>query len=119
MRTRIEEISTCASRAAATGTVTVTNSEATFAGDGTSRRQVFNVDRNLGSATRQIGLVFTGIPAGATVVVNVLPDDAIINTYTGTGLPGTGSPSCAPGCCGTSPPPPRRGCWAVRSSRAP
>ncbi|GAA2837870.1 choice-of-anchor A family protein [Kitasatospora sp. CM 4170] len=97
VRTRIEEISTCASRAAATGTVTVTNSEATFAGDGTSRRQVFNVDRNLGSATRQIGLVFTGIPAGATVVVNVLPDDAIINTYTGTGLPGDRITELRPG----------------------
>ncbi|MFJ3787068.1 choice-of-anchor A family protein [Kitasatospora sp. NPDC090091] len=97
LRTRIEEISTCAGRATATGTVTVTNSEATFAGDGRSKRQVFNVDRNLGSATRQIGLVFTGIPDGATVVVNVLPDDAIINTYTGTGLPGDRITELRPG----------------------
>ncbi|MFB7615309.1 choice-of-anchor A family protein [Kitasatospora sp. NPDC056181] len=86
--TRIEEVSACVGRATATGTVAVTASEATFTGDGTSMKQVFNVNRNLGSAGQQIGLVFAGIPSGATVVVNILPDDAIINTYTGTGLPG-------------------------------
>ncbi|WP_406198184.1 choice-of-anchor A family protein [Kitasatospora sp. NBC_01560] len=86
--TQIEEVSACVARATATGTVVVTNSEATFTGDGTSMKQVFNVTENLGAAGRQIGLVFANVPAGATVVVNVLPDDAIINTYTGTGLPG-------------------------------
>ncbi|MER7754304.1 choice-of-anchor A family protein [Kitasatospora sp. NPDC097643] len=86
--TQIEEASACAGRATATGRVTVTRSEATFAGDGTSARQVFNVTQDLGSATRTIGLVFTGIPAGATVVVNMLGDNPIINTYTGTGLAG-------------------------------
>ncbi|AUY51952.1 hypothetical protein C2142_26955 [Streptomyces sp. CB01881] len=85
---RIERISACVGKATATGTVAVTAGEATFTGDGTSMKQVFNVTRNLGSAGRQIGLVFANIPSGATVVVNVLPDDAIINTYTGTGLPG-------------------------------
>ncbi|WUS64196.1 choice-of-anchor A family protein [Kitasatospora sp. NBC_01246] len=85
---QIEEVSACVARATATGTVTVTGSEATFAGDGTSMKQVFNVTGNLGSATRQIGLVFTGVPAGATVVVNMLAADPVINTYTGTGLPG-------------------------------
>ncbi|MFJ5117864.1 choice-of-anchor A family protein [Kitasatospora sp. NPDC088548] len=85
---QIEEASTCAGQATATGTVAVTNSEATFTGDGTSMRQVFNVTGNLGTATQQIGLVFNNIPAGATVVVNMLSDNAIINTYTGTGLPG-------------------------------
>ncbi|MFJ9949819.1 choice-of-anchor A family protein [Kitasatospora sp. NPDC091207] len=86
--TQIEEVSACVAKATATGTVTVTSSEATFAGDGTSMKQVFNVTQNLGSATQQIGLVFANIPAGATVVVNMLGAAPIINTYTGTGLPG-------------------------------
>ncbi|MFF7988406.1 choice-of-anchor A family protein [Kitasatospora xanthocidica] len=87
--TQIEEVSDCVGRATATGTVSVTNSEATFTGDGTSMKQVFNVNRNLASSTGgQIGLVFNNIPAGATVVVNMLGDSPIINTYTGTGLAG-------------------------------
>ncbi|MFI2608780.1 choice-of-anchor A family protein [Kitasatospora sp. NPDC018619] len=87
--TQIEEVSDCVGRAAATGTVAVTASEATFTGDGTSMKQVFNVTQNLASPTGgQIGLVFTGIPAGATVVVNMLGDSPVINTYTGTGLAG-------------------------------
>ncbi|MGW6916820.1 choice-of-anchor A family protein [Kitasatospora sp. NPDC054939] len=84
----IVDTSTCIAAAAATGTVVVTNSEATFTGDGRSAKQVFNVTQDLGTASRQIGLVFAGIPSGATVLVNVLKDDAIINTYTGTGLAG-------------------------------
>lgn len=88
VRTTIEDFSACSAKATATGTVVVTNSEATFTGDGTSARQVFNVSQNLASASGgQIGLVFRGIPAGATVLVNMLPDDALINTYTGTGDP--------------------------------
>ncbi|WP_231977796.1 choice-of-anchor A family protein [Streptomyces sp. TLI_053] len=87
--TQIEEVSDCVGRAAATGTVAVTSSEATFTGDGTSMKQVFNVSQNLASPTGgQIGLVFANIPAGATVVVNMLGDSPIINTYTGTGLAG-------------------------------
>ncbi|MFF4378797.1 choice-of-anchor A family protein [Kitasatospora sp. NPDC001547] len=86
---RIQEVSDCVGRAAATGTVAVTANEATFTGDGTSMRQVFNVTRSLASPTGgQIGLVFDGIPAGATVVVNMLGDSPVINTYTGTGLAG-------------------------------
>ncbi|MET8543955.1 choice-of-anchor A family protein [Kitasatospora sp. NPDC004799] len=87
--TQIEEVSDCVGRATATGTVAVTASEATFTGDGTSMKQVFNVTQNLASPSGgQIGLVFTNIPAGATVVVNMLGDSPIINTYTGTGLAG-------------------------------
>ncbi|MFE2105266.1 choice-of-anchor A family protein [Kitasatospora sp. NPDC059463] len=87
--TRIEEVSACVGRATATGTVEVTGSEATFTGDGTSMKQVFNVTGNLASPTGgQIGLVFANVPAGATVVVNMLAADPVINTYTGTGLPG-------------------------------
>ncbi|MFB6893154.1 choice-of-anchor A family protein [Kitasatospora sp. NPDC056327] len=87
--TQIEDVSACTGRATATGTVAVTASEATFTGDGTSARQVFNVPGNLTApGGGQIGLVFTNIPAGATVVVNMLAADPVINTYTGTGLPG-------------------------------
>ncbi|MFE7561259.1 choice-of-anchor A family protein [Kitasatospora sp. NPDC057500] len=87
--TRIEDVSACVGKAAATGTVGLTASEATFTGDGTSMKQVFNVTGNLASPSGgQIGLVFAGIPAGATVVVNMLSADPVINTYTGTGLPG-------------------------------
>ncbi|MFF7589519.1 choice-of-anchor A family protein [Kitasatospora purpeofusca] len=86
---QIEEVSACVGRAAATGTVAVTSSEATFTGDGTSAKQVFNVTGNLASPSGgQIGLVFANIPAGATVVVNMLSADPVINTYTGTGIPG-------------------------------
>ncbi|MFE6869798.1 choice-of-anchor A family protein [Kitasatospora sp. NPDC057692] len=87
--TQIEDVSACVGRATATGTVALTASEATFTGDGTSMKQVFNVTGNLTSPTGgQIGLVFAGIPAGATVVVNMLSADPVVNTYTGTGLPG-------------------------------
>ncbi|MFD9688109.1 choice-of-anchor A family protein [Kitasatospora sp. NPDC059088] len=87
--TQIEEVSDCVGRATATGTVDVSSSQATFTGDGVSMKQVFNVTQNLASPSGgQIGLVFTNIPAGATVVVNMLGDSPVINTYTGTGLAG-------------------------------
>jgi choice-of-anchor A domain-containing protein/LPXTG-motif cell wall-anchored protein len=88
LRKVIEERSACAAEAKATGTVTVTASEATFAGDGSSALQVFDVPGDLGSVGHQIGLNFTGIPAGATVLVNFLSANPVISTYTGTGLPG-------------------------------
>ncbi|MFJ8474631.1 choice-of-anchor A family protein, partial [Kitasatospora sp. NPDC094011] len=78
-----------AATATATGTVDVSSSQATFTGDGVSTKQVFNVSQNLTSPSGgQIGLVFENIPAGATVVVNMLGDSPVINTYTGTGLAG-------------------------------
>ncbi|MFC1418235.1 choice-of-anchor A family protein [Streptacidiphilus cavernicola] len=87
VRTQIEDVSACAGTAAVTGTVALTSSEATFTGDGTSMRQIFNVTGNLASPSGgAIGLTFTGIPAGATVVVNMLSADAVINTYTGSSL---------------------------------
>ncbi|MFF2076301.1 choice-of-anchor A family protein [Kitasatospora sp. NPDC058162] len=87
--TRIEQVSDCVGRATATGTVDVSSSQATFTGDGVSMKQVFNVSQNLASPSGgQIGLVFNNIPAGATVVVNMLGDSPVINTYTGTGLAG-------------------------------
>lgn len=87
--TRIEQVSDCVGRATATGTVDVSSSQATFTGDGVGMKQVFNVSQNLASPSGgQIGLVFNNIPAGATVVVNMLGDSPVINTYTGTGLAG-------------------------------
>ncbi|QMU69527.1 choice-of-anchor A family protein [Streptacidiphilus sp. P02-A3a] len=88
LRRVIEERSHCAAEAEATGTVTVSPSEATFAGDGSSALQVFDVTGDLGTVGHQIGLNFTGIPAGATVLVNLRSEHPVINTYTGTGLPG-------------------------------
>lgn len=87
LRSTIEERSACAAEATATGTVTITASEATFAGDGTSALQVFDVPGDIGG-DRTIGLAFTGIPAGATVLVNMLGTSPTINTYTGSGVPG-------------------------------
>ena len=88
LRTVIEERSHCAAEAKATGTVTISPSDATFHGDGTSTLQVFDVPGDLGAVGHQIGLNFTGIPAGATVLVNFLSEHPVISTYTGTGLPG-------------------------------
>ncbi|MHA6761106.1 choice-of-anchor A family protein [Streptacidiphilus sp. PAMC 29251] len=86
VRTQIEEASACSGKAAATGTVDLSSFQATFTGDGTSSRQVFNVTGNLTSpGGGSIGLEFTGIPSGATVLVNMLSADPVINTYTGTG----------------------------------
>ncbi|MEU8460011.1 choice-of-anchor A family protein [Streptomyces sp. NPDC029003] len=68
----------------ATGTVVNSGSETLFTGDGTSRLQVFNVDADLaGARGAQQGVRFTGIPAGATVLVNVLGTTRTINTYSG------------------------------------
>ncbi|MBC3841297.1 choice-of-anchor A family protein [Streptacidiphilus sp. 4-A2] len=85
LRKVVEGRSHCAAEARATGTVVITSSEATFTGDGTSRLQVFDVPGDLGAAGHQIGLVFSRIPAGATVLVNFLSEHPYINTYTGTG----------------------------------
>ncbi|MEU6820673.1 choice-of-anchor A family protein [Streptomyces atriruber] len=85
LRSTIEKASTCAARATANGTVDISGNEATFTGDGTSSRQVFDVKGDLGGKS-PVGLAFHDIPAGATVVVNMLSPDATINTYTGSGM---------------------------------
>jgi choice-of-anchor A domain-containing protein len=84
----IEDRSNCAAEATATGAVVTEPSQVTFSGDGTSSLQVFNYPGNIGNATSQTGIVFTNIPAGATVLVNMTGTNPIINTYTGTGNPG-------------------------------
>ncbi|MGW7418416.1 choice-of-anchor A family protein, partial [Streptomyces sp. NPDC054863] len=68
----------------ATGTADNQGGQTVFTGDGTSALQVFNVDFDLTSANGgQQGIVFRGIPAGATVLVNVLGANRTINTYSG------------------------------------
>ncbi|MFI5808221.1 choice-of-anchor A family protein [Streptomyces sp. NPDC051561] len=75
-----------------TGTADNQGGQTVFTGDGTSKLQVFNVDFDLASASGgQQGLVFNGIPAGATVLVNILGAKRTINTYSG-GIDDTSDP---------------------------
>ncbi|MFG1647453.1 choice-of-anchor A family protein [Amycolatopsis sp. NPDC049252] len=69
----------------ATGTVVNRGYETSFTGDGKSALQVFNVTADIagpGGSTQ--GITFTGIPDGATVLVNVTGGPRTINTYSGT-----------------------------------
>ncbi|PKV83616.1 choice-of-anchor A family protein [Streptomyces sp. TLI_146] len=68
-----------------TGTAVHANGETLFTGDNTSMLQVFNVDFDMQSANGgQEGIRFARIPAGATVLVNVLGTSRTITTYSGT-----------------------------------
>ncbi|MFF4869800.1 choice-of-anchor A family protein [Streptomyces sp. NPDC000961] len=67
---------------ATTGTAVNSGSETLFTGDGASDLQVFDVDFDLESASGgQQNLRFEGIPAGATVLVNVYGADRTVDTY--------------------------------------
>ncbi|WP_410621039.1 choice-of-anchor A family protein [Amycolatopsis sp. cmx-8-4] len=69
----------------ATGTVVNHGYETTFTGDGKSALQVFNLTADIagpGGSTQ--GITFDGIPAGATVLVNLIGGPRTINTYSGT-----------------------------------
>ncbi|MER7763306.1 SpaA isopeptide-forming pilin-related protein [Streptomyces sp. NPDC097619] len=67
-----------------TGTVTNLSYETQFVGDGTSMLQVFNVTGDLASTTGGAqSLSFSGIPAGATVLVNVFGADPVVNINSG------------------------------------
>lgn len=73
-----------------TGTVENRGSETVFTGDGTSALQVFAVDADLTTtAGGQQGIVFDGVPTGATVLVNVYGSTRNISTYMGS-LPQSG-----------------------------
>ncbi|MFG3038302.1 choice-of-anchor A family protein [Streptomyces sp. NPDC048330] len=92
LREQLSDASQCyayvngASRTA-TGTAVNNGYETLFTGDGTSALQVFNVDFDLESASGgQQGITFAGIPAGATVLVNLLGADRTIDSYNA-GLP--------------------------------
>ncbi|TVP36796.1 peptidase [Streptomyces griseus subsp. griseus] len=69
---------------AATGTWRVVGDVTTFIGDGTSAIQIFDVDADLAAANGgNTGIVFAGIPDGATVLVNVYGAARRIATYMG------------------------------------
>ncbi|MEY9895287.1 choice-of-anchor A domain-containing protein [Catenulispora sp. MAP5-51] len=87
LRGYIEDRSECAATATATGSVTVDGPQVTFTGDGTSLLQVFDVPGDIGG-DRAADMVFTGIPAGATVLVNMTGTTPTVNTNTGSGLAG-------------------------------
>jgi choice-of-anchor A domain-containing protein len=87
LRGYIEDRSECAATATATGSVTVDGPQVTFTGDGTSLLQVFDLPGDIGG-DRAADMVFTGIPAGATVLVNMTGTTPTVNTNTGSGLAG-------------------------------
>ncbi|WP_328615954.1 choice-of-anchor A family protein [Amycolatopsis sp. NBC_00355] len=69
----------------ATGTVVNQGYQTLFTGDGKSALQVFNLTADIagpGGSTQ--GITFDGIPAGATVLVNLTGGPRTINTYSGT-----------------------------------
>ncbi|GGY96605.1 hypothetical protein GCM10010327_28960 [Streptomyces nitrosporeus] len=89
LRDQLTEASQCYARIdgqtrPATGTAVNEVFQTTFTGDGTSALQVFNVDFDMtGVGGAQQGVVFENIPAGATILVNVIGADRTINTYSG------------------------------------
>ncbi|MER5929982.1 SpaA isopeptide-forming pilin-related protein [Streptomyces sp. NPDC002054] len=69
----------------ATGSVSSSPAETLFTGDGTSPLQVFNIDADMiGTGGVPQGTRFTNIPAGATILVNVLGTTRTINSFSGT-----------------------------------
>ncbi|MBM7813772.1 choice-of-anchor A family protein [Saccharothrix algeriensis] len=81
---QLTEASRCYRAAAVTGTAVNQGSQTLFTGDGTSAIQVFTVDFDLAGANgAQQGIVFQGIPEGATVLVNLIGANRRIITYTG------------------------------------
>ncbi|MGW5943077.1 choice-of-anchor A family protein [Streptomyces celluloflavus] len=68
----------------ATGTAVNQGYQTLFRGDGTSPIQVFNVDFDIaGRNGGDQGITFEGIPAGATVLVNMLGESRTISTFIG------------------------------------
>lgn len=67
---------------ATTGTAVNSGSETLFTGDGASTLQVFDVDFDMESTSGgQQNIRFQGVPAGATVLVNVYGADRTVDTY--------------------------------------
>ncbi|MCC3776967.1 choice-of-anchor A family protein [Streptomyces sp. UNOB3_S3] len=90
LRDRLTAASRCYARSAdgrarpATGTARNTGTETVFTGDGTSRLQVFHVGFDLvGRDGGRQAVRFTGIPAGATVLVNLEGGSRVVNTSSG------------------------------------
>ncbi|WP_020667066.1 choice-of-anchor A family protein [Amycolatopsis nigrescens] len=83
-RDSLSTASQCYAKGTATGTAVNEGYQTTFTGDGRSALQVFNVDFDIvGRGGGMQGIVFQGIPAGATVLVNLTGGARTINTYTG------------------------------------
>ncbi|MFE5885661.1 choice-of-anchor A family protein [Streptomyces hydrogenans] len=75
-----------------TGTAVNQGGQTLFTGDGSSALQIFTVDFDMvGANGGQQGIVFERIPAGATILVNVLGADRALNTYSG-GIADTDDP---------------------------
>ncbi|MGW6568059.1 choice-of-anchor A family protein [Streptomyces sp. NPDC054975] len=89
LRDRLTTASRCYARVdgaprTPTGTAVNQGDRTLFTGDGSSALQVFNVDFDLaGPSGGQQGVVFAGIPANATILVNILGTHRTINTYSG------------------------------------
>ncbi|MFF4292402.1 choice-of-anchor A family protein [Streptomyces vinaceus] len=86
LRDRLTAASRCYAGQEATGRAVNSGHETVLTGDGTSRLQVFNVREDLVNPNGggQQGIRFARIPAGATVLVNLLGDTVrTINTYSG------------------------------------
>ncbi|MCQ4214590.1 choice-of-anchor A family protein, partial [Streptomyces longispororuber] len=87
LRQQLTDASQCyayvdGARRTPTGTAVNDGSTTVFTGDGTSPIQIFDVDFDMVSTTGgQAGFRFDGIPAGATVLVNVYGDAREINSY--------------------------------------
>ncbi|MBH1937631.1 choice-of-anchor A family protein [Streptomyces sp. AV19] len=91
LREELTAASRCYARGAdgrgrpATGTAVNNGSETVFTGDGTSQLQVFTVDFDIAGRTGgQESVRFVSIPDGTTVLVNLVGDARVINTYSGT-----------------------------------
>ncbi|MFE0494513.1 choice-of-anchor A family protein [Streptomyces albidoflavus] len=68
-------------RRAATGQVVRSGTSTTFQGDGAARLQIFSVDADLVSVGGgRTDIAFTGIPEGATVLVNVYGDTRTLDS---------------------------------------
>ncbi|MFJ4867079.1 choice-of-anchor A family protein [Streptomyces sp. NPDC088757] len=87
LRDRLTDASQCyayvgGAHRATTGTAVNSGMETLFTGDGSSELQVFDVDFDLESASGgQQNIRFEGVPAGATVLVNVYGADRTVDTY--------------------------------------
>lgn len=89
LRDELTDASRCYARVGgrprtATGTAVNQGTRTLFTGDGTSALQVFDVDFDMvGPRGAQQGIVFAGIPDDATILVNVVGTDRVLNTYSG------------------------------------
>ncbi|MFC8010215.1 choice-of-anchor A family protein [Streptomyces cinereoruber] len=87
LRDRLTDASRCyayvdGAHRATTGTAVNSGSETLFTGDGASTLQVFDVDFDMESTSGgQQNIRFQGVPAGATVLVNVYGADRTVDTY--------------------------------------